>query len=234
MIRFWLILFGLSATLVAVSACSTDNITDPATLTRGAGSVSLLVVGEINGREDIGSGTFSTSYRVDVHDSLGQPVDDASVSFVHTLWGTVSVPWDSVTPGRYQAGHTDYAEGSYLLHVRRGTDSLVYALVSAPDIHTILFPTTADTLLQDQAFTATWSHTSAAEVIEVETRDFGPSLSAGANADSGAYVIPASFNNRNDQRVRIWRSNSSPLTSGLAGSSLKAEIRNAVEPIVVE
>ena len=36
LIRFWLILFGLSAALVAVSACSTDNITEPATLARGA------------------------------------------------------------------------------------------------------------------------------------------------------------------------------------------------------
>jgi hypothetical protein len=232
--RLWLFFCSISVAVVAVSACTTDNITDPATVAGGAGSVSLLVVSEINGSEDIGSGTFSTSYRVDVRDSLGQPVDDADVIFEHTLVGTVSVPWDSVTPGRYQASHADYTEGLYVLHVRRGTDSLVYALITAPDIHTILYPTTADTLQQDQAFTVTWSRTAASEIVEIETRDFGPTLSTGASADSGAYPIPASFNTRDDQRIRIWRSNSTPLISGLSGSSLKAEIRNAVEPIVVQ
>ena len=75
---------------------------------------------------------------------------------------------------------------------------------------------------------------SGAEAIEVETRDFGPSLSSGIGADSGSYLIPASFNNRDDQRIRVWRSNATPLTTGLAGSAIEARIRNAVEPIVVQ
>jgi len=230
--RIWLVC-ALSVALVSVWACNSDNIIDPA-IPAGAGSVSLLVVAEIDGTEDIGSSTFSTSYLVDVHDTLGQPVNDAAVVFTNTQAGTVAVPWDSVTPGRYQASHTDYFEGLYTMHVRRGTDSLVYALVVAPDIHNILFPTAADTLQQDQPFTVTWSRAAAAEAVEIETRDYGPNLSAGAAADSGAFLIPASFNNRDDQRIRVWRSNFTPLISGLAGSSLTAEIRNAVEPIVVQ
>ena len=92
----------------------------------------------------------------------------------------------------------------------------------------------ADTLAQDQPFTVTWIRAAQAETIEVETRDFGPSLTAGSGADSGSYLIPASFNNRDDQRIRVWRSNSTPLIWGLSGSAFEARIRNAVEPIVVQ
>jgi hypothetical protein len=98
----------------------------------------------------------------------------------------------------------------------------------------ITFPTTSDTLQQDESFTATWSRQNPAAIVEIETLDFGPSLSTGIGADSGSSMIPASFNPRDDQRVRIWRSNSIMLITGRAGSTFEAEIRNAVEPMVVQ
>ncbi len=220
------------ATLV-VWSCSSDNPAGPTTLPE-AGSNSLLVQGEINGTEDIGSGPFSTSFLVTVQDSLGQPVNDAPVNMVHDQLGAIALPWNTLVPGEYSASASDYTEGLYMLSVRRGTDSLINGYVTAPDIHVILFPTTADTLQQDQPFTVTWSRQAPAASFEIETRDFGPALSTGSGADTGSYVIPASFNIRDDQRVRVWRSNTTVLNTGLAGSTLQAEIRNAVEPIVVE
>ena len=84
-----------------------DSPTNPLALTE-TGSVSLLVDADINGSEDIGSGTFTTSYVVTIQDSLAQPVSDAAVVFVHVTLGTVAVPWDSITPGMYTASTAGY------------------------------------------------------------------------------------------------------------------------------
>lgn len=226
---FWIIV----ATAMATWSCSSDKVNAPSTPTE-AGTHSLLIVAEINGQEDIGSGQFSTAYLVSVQDSLGQPVNDAQVSLAHSQLGTIALPWDTLVPGQYSASSSGYTEGTYTLSVVRGTDWLLNGRVAAPDIHLILFPTVADTLQQDQPFTVTWSRQAVAGAVEIETLDFGPSLSSGLGADDGSFQIPASFNTRNDQRVRVWRSNTTVLNTGLPGSSLSAVIRNAVEPIVVQ
>lgn len=224
----------LGAAALLVWSCGSDRkIIDPFAVVE-TGTSSLLIVAEINGAEDIGSGTFSTSYLVTILDSLNQPVNDAVVTLVHGQLGTIALPWNSLTPGSYSASASSYTEGAFLLNVVRGTDWLVNAQVTAPDLHLITFPTVADTLQADQPFDVTWSRVTAAASITVETRDFGPALSAGVGADNGSYLVPASLNIRDDQRVRVWRTNSTVLNTGLPGSSFSAEIRNAIEPIVVE
>ena len=220
------------AVSIAVSACSSDKPSGPGTSPE-VGSNSLQVVADING-SDVGGGLFTTSFQVVVSDSFSAPVNDANVTISHSQVGVLNLVWDSITPGTYTAAVANYNQGTYTLNVVRGTDSLTNGRVYAPDIHTFLFPTLTDTLRQDTSFTVLWSRGFAADEIQIETRDFGPLLITGTVADNGSYLIPASFTPRTDQRIRIWRGNSTVLTTGRAGSDFEAEIRNSIEPIVVQ
>lgn len=219
-----LIIVGLL--IVSCSKKSTNPV--PAT-SPGTGSYSLFVQAEVNGIDE-GGGVFTTDFFVLVRDTLGVPVNNAQVTFTHSQLGTLSIPLDVANPGEYNMTRSGYVFGSYTLNVVRGNDRISNARIFAPEIHQILDPTTADTLKQDSSFTAVWSRTYVANLTEIETRDFGPTNTV----DDGNFVVPASFQPRTDQRVRIKRQNSVSLAGGIPGSSLEASIRNTAEPIVVQ
>lgn len=219
-------------TALLLSGCGGGDSTGPTAIFE-IGSSSLLVTANIDGL-DQGGGIFTTNYIVSVFDSLGTPVNDAIITISRSQLGTITLALDIANPGTYIVSQSGYSFGTYTLNVSRGTDFIANASVFAPDIHTILYPTTSDTLRQDAAFTVLWNRQYKADLVEIETRDFGPVLATDVGfPDIGSYIIPASFNPRTNQRVRIKRSNSVTLISGLAGSSFTAEIRNTAEPIIV-
>lgn len=220
-------------TALLLSGCGGDDSSTGSIPIFETGSKSLFVNAEIDGL-DQGGGVFLTDYKVEVFDSLGVPVNDAIITIIHSQLGTITLVQDLANPGTYEITQSGYSHGIYALNVSRGTDFISNAFVFAPDIHTILYPTTSDTLRQDSAFAVLWSRQYKANLVELETRDFGPILATDIGyPDIGSYVIPASFNPRIDQRVRIERTISVVLTTGLAGSKFEAVIRNTVEPIVV-
>ena len=226
---------SLVAAALALAACGSDSKPTGPGIAGEAGSASLLIVAQVRGQEDIGSGQFSTAFVVNISDSAAQAVNDAAVTLYHATLGTIQLPWDSITPGQYSASANAYQAGTYTLNVRRGSDSLVNARVISPDLHVIVAPSAGDTLQQDQPFNVIWTRVAAAARVEVETLDYGPVLATDAGvADTGSYQVPASFVPRDDQRVRVYRSNQTQLTRGLPGSTFEAEIRNAVEPVRVQ
>ena len=218
---------------IAIWSCGSDKPIGPGSITE-SGSNSLQVNADINGT-DIGGGFFATNMIVVVRDSFSLPVNDAVVTINHGSFGTMTLPWDSLVPGQYTSVLLSYDEGDYTLNVTRGTDFISNARIFGPDIHSILYPTSADTLRQDSAFTVLWSRTNAADAVEIETRDYGPTLVTGTGSiDDGSFEIPASMTARSDQRIRIWRSNTTVLTTGWPGSDFEVVIRNSVESIVVQ
>ena len=218
--------------LITVS-CGGDSALDPVVIPE-VGSNSLLVIAAGDGI-DIAPGVFTTSFNVDVTDSLGADVIDAVVTITHNALGVVVLPMDVLNPGTYVALINNYFAGTYWLSVRRGTDSLINGRVFSPDLHTIVYPTTSDTLFQNLAFTVLWSRIYSSEEVVIETRDFQTVLATSIiSPDSGRYSVPSGGTLRNDQRVRVSRKNSTNLTTGRTGSNFEASIRNAVEPIVVQ
>ncbi|MCH9031107.1 MAG: hypothetical protein IIB00_02465 [candidate division Zixibacteria bacterium] len=228
--KFTLIVALMS--FVTVS-CGSDSVIDPVVIPE-VGSNSLLVIADVDGI-DIAPGVFTTSFNVDVTDSLGADVIDAVVTITHSALGVVTLPMDALNPGTYVALTNNYFAGTYWLSVRRGTDSLINGRVFGPDIHTIVYPTTSDTLFTDGPFTVLWTRIYSTEEVEIETRDFQTTLSTSTTSpDTGSYTVSSGGTVRNDQRIRVSRANTTVLTTGWTGSNFEASIRNTNEPIVVQ
>jgi len=211
--------------------CSGSNTVD-SILPSETGSNSLLVNAEVEGT-DAGSGLFTTQFKVTLLDALNAPVTNATVSITHSTLGATSLIWDTLTASDYTASVNGYYPGTYTLNIQRGTDYLYNGRVSGPDIHNITYPALNDTIPLNTVITALWTRTTTSELVEVETRDYGPVLStAVGDTDDGSFLIPGSSTVRDDQRVRITRSNDVTLTRGLTGSSFQAGIRNTISPLV--
>jgi len=224
--------FLILATAMLLSACGSDNGTGSAIVPE-SGSSSLMVNAEVNG-SDAGSGLYTTDFEVTIADSLGAAVNNATVTISHSTLGVISIAWDTLQPGVYSASRNSYTSGTYTLNVTRGTESLRNGRVVAPDLHSITFPTLSDTIAVNMPITTLWTRLAPAQIVEVETRDLLPMLASSiGDSDDGSFVIPASTTLRDDQRIRIKRSNMTTLTTGRTGSTFKASIRNAVEPLVV-
>lgn len=226
-------IFLFLATTMFLGACGGNSNSTGPTIIPETGSSSLLINAEVNG-SDAGSGLFITQFKVTIADSLGAAVNDATVTISHSTLGVISVSWDSQQPGIYTASRSNYVLGTYTLNVTRGAEFLFNGRVIAPDLHVITFPTLTDTITINMPITTLWTRQTAAEIVAVETRDLQSTLASSVgDSDDGSFVIPASSTVRDDQRIRITRSNITTLTKGRAGSTFKAGIRNAVEPLVV-
>ena len=228
---FWVNLMLLSLAVFMVG-CGSDSGTGPFVPVE-TGSSSLLVDASVEGK-DAGAGQFTTLFTVDISDSLGAPVIDAVVTISHSVLGTTNLAWDTLTASTYSAAVSGYQPGTYTLNVTRGTDFLFNGRVVAPDIHVITYPTVNDTIPLNTEFTTLWTRTTIADLVEVSTRDYGPILSTDvSDTDDGSFLIPGSNTVRDNQRVRITRSNTVTLTRGWTGSTFSAEIRNTIEPFNV-
>lgn len=218
----------LIASVAIMLGCGSDPVSpNPET-----GSSTLLVNAYVRG-EDAGSGTFTSEFRVTVEDNTGAAVNDATVSINHASLGTVNLTWNNPSQV-YEASMSGYQPGVYTLNVSRGTDSLMNARVMGPDIHTITYPTLTDTIPLNTPIVVTWDHVQIAQQVEIATRDYGPTLSSSVgDSDDGTFDLPGSSTVRDDQYIRLTRSNTTSLTTGLPGSDFEASIRNTVEPLVV-
>ena len=176
-----------------------------------------------------------SSFLVSVQDSLGVNLPNAIVTITNGGIGVLALVHDNLDPGKYKLTRSGYTSGTYVLNIARGTDFVSNVTVVAPDLHTITSPTVSDILFTAASFTVLWTRISAAEVVTIETRDFGPVLSSSVgDSDDGSFVISSGGTVRTDQRIRVWRKNSTTISVGRTGSSFDAEIRNSVEPIVVQ
>ena len=104
-------------------------------------------------------------------------------------------------------------------------------MLGGPGIHTITESTAHSTVVADQALTVRWDVPSQARSAEVETKDYGPVLLP----DTGAVIIPGASNPaRADQRIRVFRFNDVDIAGGLFGSRMLVEVRQSIDPLIVE
>lgn len=219
-----------AALLVAFAGCgnSIPTRSSSAPPPPETGSNTLLVEAGIVG-SDSPSHAFVTDYSATVRDAHGAAVSGATVVLT-TPNGTVQLLEPPGTTGTYRYASSDYVPGTYFLTILRGSDRLSGTHVLAPAIHQIVSPAAYDTVAAGSALEVDWSFTEPTDEVLVETLDFNDALAG----DAGVTTIPPSGNPpRDDQRIRVIRSNSSAVTGGLAGSRLTASIRTTVEPVIV-
>ncbi len=195
----------------------------------GSGTQTMKVTGNIEG-QDVPGG-FVTEFDVALRTATGTPISGATVTVKNNTLGTVNLLETGVGSGDYEATVNTFAPGDYRLDVVRGSDNVKDVVVGGMSAHAITSPLANDTLSAALPMVVTWTRPSQAAGADVETRDFGVE----GIADGGSFTIPAADNDaRNDQRVRLWRFNRVDIAGGLFGSRLKLEIRNTVEPVVVQ
>ena len=221
-------LVGIGAALL-VAACG-DNLTDPAIERNdaGTGTGTLDVKADVDALDEAGG--FITEFSVQLRDGVGEPVSGATVTITNAGFGEVPL-LEAGMSGNYVTERNAFHEGDYSLRVVSGTDVVEGVVVGGPGIHTITEPAVDSTVSANQDFTVRWDVPSQARSAEVETRDYGPVLLP----DTGAVIIPAASSPvRADQRIRIFRFNEVDIAGGLFGSRLRVEVRQTVEPVIVQ
>ena len=223
----------IGATLLGTAAACGDS-TGPATSRNnpGNGTSTLKVTADIDAKDDpTVIGGFTTDYIVSVRDGLGNPVSGASVTIKNASLGTIALPETAPASGDYLLTGNTFPSGDFQLDVVRGTDNVRGVILGGPSVHAITAPVKNATVPALQPLTVRWTVPSRAKNAEVETRDFGPVTIP----DTGAYVVPGPSNPaRPDQRVRVFRFNDVDIAGGITGSRLRVEVRQTVEPIVVQ
>ncbi len=219
---------GIGAALF-VAACG-DSLTDPA-IERNDGGTGT---GTLDIRADVDAfdvaGGFITEFRVRVRDGFGEDVSGATVTITNAGFGVVTL-LQLGGAGDYEAERNAFHDGDYQLSVVSGTDVVEGVVLGGPGVHTITEPTVNSTVSADQPLTLLWNVPSQALSAEVETQDYGPVLLP----DTGAVIIPAASNPvREEQWVRVFRFNEVNIAGGLFGSRLRVEVRQSVDPFIVQ
>ncbi len=227
--RFKMFAFiGMSAAIL-FAACG-DSLTDPAIERNdpGTGTGTLDIRADVDAFDEAGG--FITEFSVRLRDGIGDPVVGATVTITNDGFGEVML-LDPQGSGDYVAERPTFHEGDFTLMVVSGTDMVEGVVLGGPGIHTISEPLTDSTVAADQPLTVRWDVPSQARSAEVETKDYGPVLLP----DTGAVIIPGASNPaRVDQRIRVFRFNEVDIAGGLFGSRMRVEVRQSVDPLIVE
>lgn len=195
----------------------------------GTGTSTLRVVADIEA-QDVPGG-FVTVFDVGLRNATGNPVSGATVTVKNGSLGTVNLLETGTGTGDYTATVNSFPSGDFALDVIRGTDKVEGVVVGGLAAHKITAPAKNATVTANQQLTVTWDRPTEAAGADLETRDY----SASGLPDTGSHIIPANQNPaRADQRIRVWRYNQVAMAGGLAGSRLKLEVRNTIEPVVVQ
>ncbi len=228
---------ALSAAVAGALACGGG--TGPATSRNnpGTGTSTLKVTADIDANDDpTVIGGFSTDYSVSVRDGLGSKVSGATVTISNPSLGTITLLETGTGSGDYAITGNTFPSGDFTLNVVKGTDNVQNVVLGGPGVHTITAPAKNATVQSSQPLTVTWVLPSAAKSAEVKTKDYdAPDL-----PDNGTFVIPAGpVTNppRPDQRIRVFRFNEITTVDGmraLPGSRLRVQVRQTVEPVIVQ
>jgi hypothetical protein len=195
----------------------------------GTGTLTLKVTADIDAKDVVGG--FITDFDVDVEDAGGNPISGATVTIKNSSLGEMTLLETSVGSGRYTAVRNSFPDGDFELNVVLGADNVQGVILGGPGVHTITAPLANDSVPSLQSLTVLWSSPSQAKSAEVETRDYGPVVVP----DTGAVTVPSLENVvRADQRIRIYRFNEVGINGGLPGSRMRVEVRQTVEPVIVQ
>ncbi|MCH7549173.1 MAG: hypothetical protein IH969_06525 [Candidatus Krumholzibacteriota bacterium] len=176
-------------------------------------------------------GLLAPQAALDVEDAAGNPVSLATVTIKNPSLGEITLLETSAGSGKYTAVRNSFPSGDFELNVVLGTDNIQGVILGGPGIHTITAPLANDTLVALQSLIVTWNSPSQAKSAEVETRDYGPVVVP----DTGAVMVPSLENVvRADQRIRVFRFNEVGINGGLPGSRMKVEVRQTVEPVIIQ
>lgn len=221
-----LVLGVMAGTLIGCSGGTEPTVerNDP-----GTGTLTLKVTADIDANDVVGG--FITDFDVDIEDAAGNPVSLATVTIKNSSLGEITLLETSAGSGKYTAVRNSFPDGDFELNVVQGTDNVQGVILGGPGVHTITAPLANASVTALQSLIVTWTSPSQAKSAELETQDYGPVVVP----DTGAAMVPSLENvARADQRIRVYRFNEVGINGGLPGSRLKVEVRQTVEPVIIQ
>lgn len=197
----------------------------------GTGTNSLKVTADIDANDDPAAvGGFTTEYAVSVRDGASNKVSGATVR-IATSAGTLTLPETAAGSGDYFVAGSGFPGGDFTLSVVHGADTVRNVVLGGPGVHRITSPVKNAIVAANQPLTVRWTVPSRATQAEVETKNLAPQ----ALPDTGAYAIPGASNPPEAaQQIRVFRFNEVNIAGGLIGSRMRVQVRNTVEPVVVQ
>jgi hypothetical protein len=220
---------ALALLLPLLAGCGSKGHSNPMAPVPPSSQSGTLVVAASLVADDSG-GSMSTQFTVALADTgTGAAATGATVSF-STPSGVVNLVEDSGTPGTYRAQQSGHLPGTYNLSVARGLD-VAAGSIDMPDLHVITTPAVDDTVSSNGALNVTWNRSAASQEAWIDTKDW----TTGSQADNGSGKVPKGHNNPNaNQSVGVTRRNSSAPATMAIGSLLRASVRVAVQPVIVQ
>lgn len=195
----------------------------------GTGTRTLRVDASISASESVSNAQTASQFRTEVSVHItraGAPVTDAVVSIGADGAPLILTPGGNA--GDYRGSLPGYP-GHYTLDVDAGPDNVHGVSLDGPPFHIISAPMQGAAMRAGQPLLVRWNPVgaSAATVEAAEQPETG-------TPDTGEYTVAGSFlvadvGKLRDARVRVRRTNTTPLDGGAAGSTLTVRVRNAVD-----
>jgi hypothetical protein len=227
----WIAAFAV--TLLVTAGCGGGgNSVKPQPQDPGAGAPSaanLVVIASASGT-DTSPGVFETEFEAIVTDTTGAAISGATVAMTDD-GGSVPLVEDSGTPGTYRATRAGNPTGTLTLDITAGSEQVLGATVTAPDLHVITSHHANDVVQASHPVHLAWSRAMVATEAVIVSKNY----QGAPEADDGTKTIPTPGNPaRNDQAFRVTRTNRAAVAEAAAGSTLEASVRNSVEPIMAQ
>lgn len=224
---------SILASILLVTACSSDPLEPGAGNDPGTGTKTLFVDGVASAEPRVDNAKlaadFTTEFSVAI--SLGNlPVVSGTVT-VKSRFGEAPLTWEpsAGSAGRWTGSMASYDE-VYQLDVVSDADEVRGVIVDGPDIHVFSDALVGATLDSTVANSVTWSREDAAEITSFKTDE----IDRITIADTGTYMMGAGSMHADksaprENTLEVRRTNHVAPSGAVGGSDFAVTVTNSVQ-----
>ena len=221
------------ASILLLTACSSDPLDPGAGDNQGGGTNTLLVEGRATAEPQFANARLSTDFNTDfsIRVSLNNmPVTTGTVT-VASRNNTATLTWRD-QPGRWEGTMADYDE-VYELDIESGADKVTGVIVDGPDIHVFTAPMAGATLDSTVQNPLKWDRDSPADITTFNAQEIDRiNIEDTGNYMMGIGVLKAEKDQARDNTLELSRTNHVTPAGAVAGSDFAVTVTNRLDVIV--
>ena len=219
------------ASLLVLSACSSDPLDPGAGSHPGGGTRTLYVDGHATAEPSFANAKLETDFTTEFSVRIrlaDQDVRTGSV-IVMSRFGESALAWTDSDGGHWVGTMASYDE-VYRLDVVSGEDEVVGVTVDGPDIHQFTAPLPGATLDSTADNPVTWSRDSSAQITTFEADEIDRiNITDTGDYMMGAGVLRAERDRTRENRLEIRRTNHIVPGGAIDGSDFAVTVAQRIE-----